>query len=86
LLIYASQVLGEESWLRAAQATAQEGYERFEQKRIPWPCGLPGANETPDLMLGLAGIGHFYLHLADPVGQACGLLIHKPQACGTELQ
>jgi len=86
LLIYASQVLGEESWLKAAEATAQEGYESFEQKHIPWPCGLPGANETPDLMLGLAGIGYFYLHLADPVRQACGLLMHKPQACGTELQ
>jgi type 2 lantibiotic biosynthesis protein LanM len=66
VLIYASQVLGEESWLRSAEAIAQEGVERFERRGIPWPCGLPGAGETPGLMLGLAGIGYFYLRLADP--------------------
>jgi type 2 lantibiotic biosynthesis protein LanM len=66
LLIHASQVLNEEAWLASAQAVAEEGFERFERRRVPWPCGLPGANETPGLMLGLAGIGHFYLRLADP--------------------
>jgi len=66
LLIHAAQVLGDEAWLTPAQAAAEEGFERFERRRVPWPCGLPGANETPDLMLGLAGIGHFYLRLADP--------------------
>src|ERR1035438_9315100 len=65
-LIHASQVLGEEAWLAPAKAAAEQGFERFERRRVPWPCGLPGANETPDLMLGLAGIGHFYLRLADP--------------------
>jgi lantibiotic biosynthesis protein len=66
VLIHASQVLGEESWLKAADAFAEEGLERFERRRKPWPCGLPDGNETPDLMLGLAGIGYFYLRLADP--------------------
>ena len=49
-----------------AESVAQEGFDRFEKRRIPWPCGLPDANETPDLMLGLAGIGYFYLRLAAP--------------------
>ncbi len=53
------------SELRAAEAIAQEGLERYERRGIPWPCGLPGAQETPGLMLGLAGIGYFYLRLAD---------------------
>jgi len=66
LLIHASEVLSDEGWLTPAQAAAEEGFERFERRRVPWPCGLPGANETPDLMLGLAGIGHFYLRIADP--------------------
>lgn len=66
VLIYAADVLGEKSWLRSAEAIAQEGVERFERRGIPWPCGLPGAGETPGLMLGLAGIGYFYLRLADP--------------------
>ena len=67
VLIHASQMFAEESWLRSAEAIAEEGLERYERRRIPWPCGLPDANQTPDLMLGLAGIGHFYLRLADPV-------------------
>ena len=66
LMIYASELLGEESWLSLAESVAQEGFDRFEKRRIPWPCGLPDANETPDLMLGLAGIGYFYLRLAAP--------------------
>jgi len=77
LLIHAAQVLGDEAWLTPAQAAAEEGFERFERRRVPWPCGLPGANETPDLMLGLAGIGHFYLRLADPPRTPTVLL----QAC-----
>jgi|SRR5579862_245710 len=67
LLIYASQVLSDEAWLTPARAAAEEGFERFERRRVPWPCGLPGADETPDLMLGLAGIGHLYLRIADPL-------------------
>jgi type 2 lantibiotic biosynthesis protein LanM len=66
VLIYASQVLGKETLLRSAEAVAHEGLERYEHRRIPWPCGLLDANETPDLMLGLAGIGYLHLRLADP--------------------
>lgn len=66
ILLYAYQVLREEIWLSHAEKIAQVGNQQFEQRRIPWPCGLPGGNETPDLMLGLAGIGYFYLRLADP--------------------
>jgi len=74
VLIYASQLLEEESWLRPAEKIAQEGFECFEQRRVPWPCGLPDANETPDLMLGLAGIGYFYLRLADAAATPSVLL------------
>jgi lantibiotic modifying enzyme len=65
-LLYASEVLGEERWLAPAEASAREGIELFERRRVPWPCGLPRTHETPDLMLGLAGIGYHYLRLADP--------------------
>jgi lantibiotic biosynthesis protein len=61
-----ADVLIHASELRSAEAIAQEGMERFERRGIHWPCGLPGAGETPGLMLGLAGIGYFYLRLADP--------------------
>ncbi|HVP62338.1 MAG TPA: lanthionine synthetase LanC family protein [Myxococcaceae bacterium] len=33
---------------------------------IPWQCGLPGLPEIPGVLLGLAGIGDFYLRLARP--------------------
>jgi lantibiotic biosynthesis protein len=58
VLIYASQLLQEESWLREAEKIARAGLEQFEHRRVPWPCGLPDANETSGFMLGLAGIGH----------------------------
>jgi len=74
LLIYAAQVLGEEHWLAAAETLGQDGAARYERRHMPWPCGLPGASETPDLMLGLAGIGYFYLRLADPVATPTVLL------------
>jgi len=67
LLIYAAQALRDEDWLGPARAAAEAGYERCERRRVPWPCGLRGANEIPGLMLGLAGIGHFYLRMSDPV-------------------
>jgi lantibiotic modifying enzyme len=85
-LLYASHVLGEERWLAPAEASAQEGIEFFERRRLPWPCGLPRANETPDLMLGLAGIGYHYLRLADPEHTPTVLLpapdpVHRNPTC-----
>jgi lantibiotic modifying enzyme len=37
----------------------------FQRLGLPWPCGVPGAGETPALMLGTAGIGYFFLRLYD---------------------
>ena len=48
-----------------AAAVGDMGIERFHLARAPWPCGVGGAGETPNLMLGLAGIGYFYLRLYD---------------------
>jgi lantibiotic modifying enzyme len=39
--------------------------ERYARTRAAWPCGTH-TGETPNLMLGLAGIGYFYLRLAQP--------------------
>ena len=39
--------------------------ERYSARGASWPCGTR-AGETPNLMLGLAGIGHFYLRLYEP--------------------
>jgi len=44
---------------------AEAGMERYEKESVPWPCGNHHDDGTPDLMLGLAGIAHFYLRLYD---------------------
>jgi lantibiotic biosynthesis protein len=43
---------------------AEHGLER-NSRTGSWPCGTH-SEETPNLMLGLAGIGYFYLRLAAP--------------------
>jgi class II lanthipeptide synthase len=66
LLLYADQVLGKRKQAALAHAVARRGAEQYDQAGLPWPCGVPGGGETPGLMLGLAGIGYFYLRLYDP--------------------
>jgi lantibiotic biosynthesis protein len=67
VLLYGQAVLGAD-WMacrRVALGVAEAGIERFARRGIIWPCGTRGG-ETPGLMLGLAGIGMFYLRLGDP--------------------
>ena len=66
-LLYGYETLGPgcEDLMSASRSVAQVGRERFASARAPWPCGTH-SGETPGLMLGLAGIGHFYLRLHDP--------------------
>lgn len=46
-----------------AEEVAAAGVRRFGESDGPWPCGSRGV--TPGMMLGLAGIGYFYLRLHD---------------------
>jgi type 2 lantibiotic biosynthesis protein LanM len=85
LLIYAAQVFGDESLRAAAEAVGRQGIETFRRKDLPWPCGVPGGGETPNLLLGLAGIGYFYLRLHDPVNVP-SVLIVRPSDTATPLQ
>lgn len=52
--------------LRRAEEIGREGIATCAAQRLPWPCGTYGSVEVPGLLLGLAGIGYFYLRLADP--------------------
>lgn len=49
-----------------ARRIGEHGLARFSRPRVPWPCGVHGAGQTPSLMLGTAGIGLFYLRLDAP--------------------
>jgi lantibiotic modifying enzyme len=46
---------------------------------------VPGAGETPNLMLGLAGIGYFYLRLADSSKHRSVLMI-LPSFAGDQVE
>jgi lantibiotic modifying enzyme len=50
----------------AVVAAANFGWQNFHAAERPWPSGLLNREETSGLMLGNAGIGWFYLRLADP--------------------
>ena len=65
VLLEAEGELGAPDLRDAAEKAGHLGIEQFESQRLPWPCGLHGAGETSNLMLGTAGIGYFYLRLAD---------------------
>jgi type 2 lantibiotic biosynthesis protein LanM len=67
LLIYASRVLDNTDYKAIADQVGKHGIEQYQKNTIPWPCGVIGGGETPNLMLGLAGIGYFYLRLYDPM-------------------
>jgi lantibiotic biosynthesis protein len=65
LLILAADLLRQPELRSQAEAASVRGIEQFEDHGLPWPCGVPGAGETPNLMLGVAGIGYFLLRLYD---------------------
>jgi lantibiotic modifying enzyme len=75
LALYAAQVLGDENARLAAEQVGWYGIEAFRRTAAPWPCGVLDAGETPNLMLGLAGIGYFYLRLHDLEGVRSALMV-----------
>ena len=75
LLVYASRVFGDDSHQRLAEQVGLAAVEQYRKTFSPWPCGVLQGGETPGLLLGLAGIGHFYLRLHDPAGVPSVLII-----------
>ncbi|MGH7212526.1 MAG: lanthionine synthetase LanC family protein [Acetobacteraceae bacterium] len=65
LLVLAADALARPELRRVAEAAARQALDRFEDAAVPWPCGIPNAGESPNLMLGVAGIGFFLLRLHD---------------------
>jgi class II lanthipeptide synthase len=67
VLLYGHKVLGAaaEGAHKSALAVADAGIERYLERENEWPCGV-GGGENPSLMVGIAGIGHFYLRSAAP--------------------
>jgi lantibiotic biosynthesis protein len=63
LLIMGADILSNLDLRHAAEAAGIRALEQCELAGMPWPCGVMNAGETPNLLLGLAGIGHFFLRL-----------------------
>jgi lantibiotic modifying enzyme len=76
-----ARILGNGAGTGAERDLARFGLERYHADRAPWPCGVPGGGENPSLMLGLAGIGHFYLRLALP-DEVPSVLMMVPEGTG----
>ena len=75
LLLEASRVFQRTDLRQIAENAAKNAAAQYHAGDLPWPCGVAGAGETPNLMLGLAGVGHFYLRLYDPVATPSVLLL-----------
>jgi len=77
VLRYASRVLGQPGTGELVWEAAAAGAARFAGTPASWPCGVRrGSN--PSLMIGLAGIGYFFLGLADPAVPS--VLLVRPSA------
>jgi lantibiotic modifying enzyme len=61
------------------RAVADQGIERHLSSANAWPCGTH-TGETPGLMLGLAGIGLFYLRLENPSVPSVLVLRSRPRS------
>ena len=64
ILLSGIQTTGNQEGMDLIHSVACNGIEKFSEKEFTWPCGTRG--ESPGLMLGLAGIGHFYMRVANP--------------------
>jgi len=63
LLLFGADVLARPTLRAQAEAVGMRALDRYERAGMPWPCGVMNAGETPNLLLGLAGIGYSFLRL-----------------------
>jgi lantibiotic biosynthesis protein len=66
ILTEGRRILDDGSAAHLAEEVAIAGSRAYAGNPELWPCGAQGGT-TPALFLGLAGIGHFYLRLAQPL-------------------
>lgn len=66
LFVAAAQILNRPELQEVAADCGRHGIRESRRNGQTWPCGGSRVGETPNLMLGLAGIGLFYLRLHAP--------------------
>lgn len=77
ILCTAADMLQEERWREAALRQAAQVLKEGREEQ--WRCGLPKFNETPGVMLGLAGIGLSFLRLWSPQEVPSVLSLEPPR-------
>lgn len=77
LPLQAAKILGKPELRQLVEQVAVHGLETYEDLGKPWPCGTRGQVADPSLLLGEAGIGSFFLRLADP--ETPTILLLRPQ-------
>jgi lantibiotic modifying enzyme len=70
LLLYSKESLGKKfdtyiDQLDLLYQVGTAGIQKYSKGNLSWPCGIPNG-ETPSLMIGLGGIGYFYLGIYNP--------------------
>lgn len=78
LLLIASRKLNNASLRKEAYVKAGLIFEEFKTQNSQWKCGIPGEDPTPNLMLGLAGIGYELLRLFDEKSIPSVLVLEPP--------
>ena len=81
LPLLAAELLGNPELRQVAERAAREGIATYEARGRLWPCGTHGGVPDPSLLVGEAGIGAFYLRLADP--ETPSVLLLRPRAAKT---
>ncbi|MBV8732925.1 MAG: hypothetical protein JO336_24210 [Acidobacteriia bacterium] len=81
LLIFADAVLPSNGYYEIAATVGRRGIELYDRASMPWPSGITGGGFNPSLMLGTAGVGHFFLRLHDPAS-VDSVLILTPERIG----
>jgi lantibiotic modifying enzyme len=81
LLLLAARLLGDDTDVALVKDIADRAIALSEEDTdAAWPCGI-GSGEAPGLMLGLAGIGYFFLRLDNPQNTPSMLAPSRRVAC-----
>ncbi|HEY0370997.1 MAG TPA: lanthionine synthetase LanC family protein [Thermoanaerobaculia bacterium] len=73
--VFASDAFGDPRYRGLAESVGDRGIQSVLMNRMPWPCGVMSGGESPNLMVGIAGIGYWYLRLFDSQAVPSALLI-----------
>ena len=65
ILLTAAEILSDDSFRTTADVVGDRGLQSIQRDHFSWPCNVGAEGEQPGLMLGLAGVGDFYLRLFD---------------------